>query len=317
MNGLSKYVISFLTVFVILQIVESVAAQSLLQKKVDSIFVIASSGELRYRDLVQPAIDSLAALGTGAVPLLVDKFITYSARERLTIINILKKIGSPAVPHLTASLGRPEPLVVARICWALGDIGDPAAIQPLVDVCGHSSWWVREKAIDGLGKIGDTGGGETVLQSLDDSVGQVRKAAVVAAGRLKLTTGIERLVFALGDNFYGARLSAIDVLGKMDTCRVLEVLADSISSENSLIGNNGCRVLGNMGTDAALEILLTQTESDQADRRGHAAVALISADPFDLCGYRQRIIESETDRLTLLKIQSAIRKTRDDQGKTP
>ena len=38
-------------------------AQEELQKKIDSIFVIASSGELKYREMVEPAIDALAEMG--------------------------------------------------------------------------------------------------------------------------------------------------------------------------------------------------------------------------------------------------------------
>ena len=72
------------------------AADTELERKVDSLFVIASSGEVKYRDMVEPAKDSIAAIGADAVPILVDKFTTKSARERWTIIKILEKIGSPA-----------------------------------------------------------------------------------------------------------------------------------------------------------------------------------------------------------------------------
>ena len=44
-----------------------------LQEKVDSLFVIASTGEIRYKDMVQPAKDSLVAIGADAVPILAKK----------------------------------------------------------------------------------------------------------------------------------------------------------------------------------------------------------------------------------------------------
>ena len=49
------------------------AAETELKRKVDSLFVIASSGEVKYRDMVEPAKDSIAAIGADAVPILVDK----------------------------------------------------------------------------------------------------------------------------------------------------------------------------------------------------------------------------------------------------
>lgn len=281
-----------------------------IKQKVDSLFVIASSGELKYRDLVEPGIDSIAAMGVDAVSILVDKFTTNSARERLTIIKILKKIGSPAVPHLVTSLRRPEWLVVSRVCWALGDIGDSAAVLPLVGACGHSGWQVREKALDALGKIKDSQVRETVLSALTDPVGQVRKAAVVAAGKLNLLDGINGLVHMLGDDFYGARMSAVEVLARMDSARVRDVLADSLRSDNKLVGNLACHVLGLSLTEEAVDLLVTEAQSADRDRRAHAVVALITGDPNDHWGYHNQLLEKETDRLVRLKIESAMQAVR-------
>lgn len=277
-----------------------------LEARIDSLFVIASSGEVRYRDMNEPAMDSIAALGEAAVPFLVDKFTTKSARERWTIIWILQRIGSPAVPHLVGALDRPDGLVVQRICWALGDIGDSAAVDPLIGVTDHERWQVREQAIEALGKIGSKRADDAVMKGLADTIGQVRKAAVVAAGRLTILEAAPLLVHRLGDDFYGARLAAVDALLKLDTALVLEVLVDSVTSAAGLAGDLGCHVLGEIGTDTALEVLKNQalSGSDQK-RRVHAAVALVRADPKDNCGYYSRILESHTDRLARLKIESA------------
>ncbi len=282
------------------------AADTELKRKVDSLFVIASSGEVKYRDMVEPAKDSIAAIGADAVPILVDKFTTKSARERLTIINILKKIGSPAVPYLITALRRPDGLVVQRVCWALGDIGDTAAVEPLIGVAGHSHWQVREQTVGALGKIGDRRADEASVIALSDLIGQVRKAAVVSCGKLTIERSLEQLVHALGDEFYGARLAAVEALLKMGTTKALAVLADSMESENDFVGDLGCYVLGEFGTDEAIELLMAQTKSPDADRRAHAEVAIIKADPQDNCGYHQSLIDREADRLNRLKIESAL-----------
>ncbi|MCK4460786.1 MAG: HEAT repeat domain-containing protein, partial [candidate division Zixibacteria bacterium] len=105
-----------------------------VHKKFDSLFIIASSGGVQFREMVEPAKDSIAAMGEDVVPWLIDKFTTKSARDRWTIIHVLKRIGSPAVPYLVRALKRSDGLVVQRVCWALGDIADSAAVDPLVEV---------------------------------------------------------------------------------------------------------------------------------------------------------------------------------------
>jgi len=277
-----------------------------LERKIDSLFVIASSGEVRFRDLNKPAMDSIAALGAPAVPYLIEKFTTKSARERWTVIWILQRIGSPAVPDLVQALGRSNGLVVQRVCWALGDIKDTAAVEPLIEICTHLRWQVREQALGALGKISDKRGGSAAASRLDDSIGQVRKAAAVTCGKLEYHRCIPVLVHLLGDDFYGARMSAMEALLKLDTADVITVLCDSINSTNCLVGDMTCHILGRIGNDEAMLILLEQTKSDNPDRRAHAAVALVNADPRDNCGFQARVLERETDRLVLLKIQSAI-----------
>ncbi|RME20715.1 MAG: hypothetical protein D6800_12870, partial [Candidatus Zixiibacteriota bacterium] len=125
-NVIATFVLS--AILVAMCPVLTVYAQPNLKHKIDSLFIIASSGEVQYRDQNEPAMDAIAALGAPAVPYLIDKFTTKSARERWTVIWILQRIGSAAVPDLVKALGGDDPLVVRRIAWALGDIKDTASV---------------------------------------------------------------------------------------------------------------------------------------------------------------------------------------------
>lgn len=299
----------FLTVFA----GPGVLARSEIEKQVDSLFVIASSGEVRYRDMVEPAKDAIAALGTDAVPCLIDKFTTRSAREQWTVLRILERIGTSAVPDLVRALGREDGRVVQRVCWALGNIRDSGAVEGLIGVGNHPRWQVRDQAVSALGKIGDQRGADVVIKALDDTVGQVRKSAVVSAGQLRLQQSAEKLVGLLGDDFYGARLSAVNSLLELDTHLVVAVVADSLESEDEYVGNLGCDVLGMIGTDRAMELLVAQVTSPNPNRRAHAAISLVKADPLDNCGYRQMYLFGETDRLVRLKIESALSALQDER----
>ncbi|HWR82147.1 MAG TPA: HEAT repeat domain-containing protein [Candidatus Deferrimicrobium sp.] len=308
----TKYVIAGLTLLAaLLGVVDGRCSDSDLKRKIDSLFVIASSGELRYQKLTEPAMDSIAALGTEAVPILIDKFTTKSARERWTIIWTLKRIGARAVPLLIDALRRTDGLVVERVCYSLGDIGDSGAVTALIGVMEHSRWQVRDEAATALGKIGDPRGREIVAQALSDSIGLVRKSAVVATGKLRMQAAASELVHAMGDEFYGARLAAVDALMQLDTLEVVKAVRDSIMSANDFVGDLGCMLLGRLGTEEAVELLLTQIKSPDADRRAHAALALIKADPEDHCGYRRKLIEGEIDRFNRLKMQSALQSLTD------
>jgi len=305
-TGRNVILTALLSAYFVISMANTVQSQEALKRKIDALFMIASSAELKVREQVEPAKDSIAAIGVDAVPILVDKLDTRSARERWTVIQILKKIGSQAVPYLIRSLNNPNGLVVERVCWALGDIGDSSAVDALLEVASHKRWQVRDEAFGALGDIGSTRAGEIVRAGFADPIGQVRKSAVVAAGKIELDDAIRELVSMLGDDFYGARLSAVEALLVLDTAAVVEAIADSVDSDNSLVGDLGCHVLGRLKTDRVLDILMPQTRANAYSRRAHAAVAVVQADPLDNCGYWQTIIEKETDSLVLVKIHSAI-----------
>jgi HEAT repeat protein len=258
--------------------------------KFDSLFVIASSGEVMFREMVEPAKDSIAAMGEEVAPWLIDKFTTKSARDRWTIIHVLKRIGSPAVPYLVRALKRSDGLVVQRVCWALGDI-----------------------AIGALGKIGAYRAEPVVIEALTDSIGQVRKAAAVSCGKLTADNGIARLVHLLGDDFYGARMSAMESLLKLDTTLVVVALSDSIASDNNFVGDLACRIMGQLGTPRCIATLLVQTQADNPSRRAHAATALIhtaNENAESVCSF---FAKREPDRLARLKMTSALNAVIDEQ----
>ncbi|RME27246.1 MAG: HEAT repeat domain-containing protein, partial [Candidatus Zixiibacteriota bacterium] len=283
----------------------AVYAQPSLKHKTDSLFIIASSGEVQYRDQNEPAMDAIAALGAPAVPYLIDKFTTKSARERWTVIWILQRIGSAAVPDLVKALGGDDPLVVRRIAWALGDIKDTASVLPLMQVATHDDWAVREQVIGALGKIGDKRADDVVMAALTDSIGQVRKAAAVACGKLSIIESVPALLHQLGDSFYGARMTAEEALLTLDTGIVVREVMDSVRSADPLVGNLACDLLGRLATPEAENILIEQISSPDPLRRAHAAVALAAIDPDDNCGVMEQYLAHEPDRLTRLKVISA------------
>ncbi|SYZ72708.1 exported hypothetical protein [Candidatus Zixiibacteriota bacterium] len=276
-------------------------------KKVDSLFIIASSAEITFKDQVQPAIDSIAAMGEKAVPRLVEKYDTQDARERLTIHNILVKIGRPAVPYLIKSLSLENPEQVSRICYTLGDIKDSAAVPGLMKVYKHKDWRIRSETAGALGRIDDQRGDKAVLLLLQDSVEIVRKSSAVAAGQMLIQKSLPLLVHMLGDSFYGARMCASEALVKFGPEAIPEI-ADSLASANELVGNLGCTTLGQIGGDSAASVLALQLKSPSALRRALAVEAIAACNDPAACAYVEHLKPSETDSTVLYFINKTLEK---------
>jgi HEAT repeat protein len=281
-------------------------AENLVDKRVDSLFAIASSGSVKFKDMVQPAIDSTAAMGVSAVPRLLEKLATKSPRERVTLVAILKKIGAPAVPGLLTSLRLGEGLAVERAAFSLGDIGDSSAVDGLLAVAEHERWQVREQAIGALGKLHSHRADVAVMKAVNDSIPLVRKSAAVSCGQLKITESIPLLAHLLGDPFYGARMPASLALFGFDTTAVITALTDSIKSENQMLGNLACWVLGRLHRPEATALLVEQANSPNPERRSHAACALVEADAKQNAAFFETYRKSENDSLALLRFESAI-----------
>ncbi|MEE9442203.1 MAG: HEAT repeat domain-containing protein [candidate division Zixibacteria bacterium] len=193
----------------------------LTQETVDSMFVIASSGAMKYRDMVQPTIDDMAGYGVEIVPFLIDKLGTIDARERVTLRQILAKIGKPAVPLLNdALLTVEDSLQLSRVSLILFYIPDSSSVENLLKVKDHSYYWVRYQTIRALGKIGDRRGLDAIKEALQDENELVRTMAAVSAGRMVDDEELfDILVPVLDDKYYGVRFSAYEALKNLD-CEV-------------------------------------------------------------------------------------------------
>ncbi len=178
--------------------------------RVAHLFVIASEGSVRYRDMVQPAKDTLAMMKEKAAPWLAQKLSTSDARERLTLADIFEKMGKVATPFIIPYLdssGEDSPRNAAR---ALARIRDSSAVQALLNHMEHPSYSVRSDVATALGKTGDRQSGPVlVLHLLNDPDSDARKSCAVALGLLGDKNNAPALYTALADEFFGVRQTAL------------------------------------------------------------------------------------------------------------
>ena len=208
----------FLFVISSFVILHSSALADELKEKVDSLFIKACGGLEKYRDLAEPSKEALIEMGEEAVLYLLDKLDTQSAREKWTLIDIVSKIGEPAVMPLIESLrcdNKDEVKLASRI---LGDIKDKRAVSPLIELLDKEDFNTRSYACESLGKIGDTTAFIHVSSCLKDSVEVVRKSAAVALGKMsagsigKDSRAIPYLIEGLSDPHFSVRMSSAEAL---------------------------------------------------------------------------------------------------------
>jgi HEAT repeat protein len=93
-------------------------------------------------------------------------------------------MGSPAVERLTVALHHPNQNVRLGAIKALGRIGDPSAIVPLMAVIRTKTRFERREAVFALLKINHEDSFEPIISFLHDSSVSVREAAVYALEKI-------------------------------------------------------------------------------------------------------------------------------------
>lgn len=168
-------------------------------------------------DVRSVANEALVRIGAGAVEPLVaalkDGGVLGASGVRAYAASALGQIGDPrAVDPLIAALKDETGGVRAFAASALGQIGDPRAVEPLIAALKGEGGWARKEAVEALGQIGDPRAVEPLVAALNGEAGSVRKGAAEALGRLGDPRAVEPLVAALADRDREVREAAAQAL---------------------------------------------------------------------------------------------------------
>ncbi|MFQ5869774.1 MAG: HEAT repeat domain-containing protein, partial [Candidatus Zixiibacteriota bacterium] len=318
---LPRILILFLTALVV---ASPVFGQQEQQAVLDSLWIRASSGELKYRNLVEPSKKALAEMPEQSVPYLVGKLDTRSAREMHTLVDIFKKIGPAAVESLVEALSSDNHDVVRLGCRCLGPIKDKRATPPLLNLFLEEDFRVRSAAVKAVGEIGDTIATEEVIQMLCDSTETVRKSASVALGKIGHRKATGPLITALGDEHFSVRYTAVNSLASLspeaneELLRELENLLQRKESQSLTEGESFhlyfvVQALGEIKEKKAVAFLqkLVRVDDDWACR-AFAAEALGEIGEITVVFSLEEAREKERNPFALTKIESAIEKLNEE-----
>jgi HEAT repeat protein len=242
--------------------------------KVDRLFMIASSGAVRFQELVQPAKDSLAAMGETAALGLVRKLNATDARERLTLADIYAAIGSVAVPHVVPYLDSAGEYMPKNAARCLSRIADTSATLALIPKLNHDLYAVRSGVATALGKIGDPRAVDDLIARLSDEPdSDVRKSCAVALGSIGDTSAAPILVYCLADPFFGVRQSAQTALTELNPSPITPLLA-AIHRSSGMARHGAIVALGMTGNERARGFLINMLESSDPMVRGFSVEGL-------------------------------------------
>jgi HEAT repeat protein len=180
-------------------------------------------------------------------------------------INDLITYGEPAVePIIDHLLHTNNRWMQWGAIWALRDIGDQRAIEPI--------WIVFNRAEHDLG---------------------IQHDALIALGRLKDARIFETALSLLDHGNIHLRQSAILALGVLGDIRAVEILIPLLEYPNEDLRSSVIRALGNLKDDRAFEPLIDRIPKAKLPEKSAIVDALVKIGGTQAIDSLQKIIDSE------------------------
>jgi hypothetical protein len=176
------------------------------------------------------------------------------------------------------SLGEEDPRIRRGATWALEELGDPRAAEPLVAALRDSDWDVRRMAVEALVKMAGRCTVGPLLTALRNEDWDVRRKAAIVLGATGYSQAVGPLIAVLRGETDAVEViaEATWALGKLGDLRAV----DSIMVVWEEWGSNAkCRqaaiwALGRLGDPRSMPLLLAALQDTDNDVRWVAAEGL-------------------------------------------
>ncbi|MEA3475304.1 MAG: HEAT repeat domain-containing protein [Candidatus Cloacimonadota bacterium] len=179
-----------------------------LGEDIETLFMQASAASQKFQYLVQPAREKIIAMGDSAMPFLVDKLNTESARESHALYEMIPKIGKPAVPFLEKVLQDSVKDKIRFTMIILGKIKEESSYPILAEYTQSKNPSYRASSIKALGDLGYSKAIPLFIESLKDSIVSVRRESAIALQKINNQNAVLPLIAATDDEFQEVRYSA-------------------------------------------------------------------------------------------------------------
>lgn len=241
--------------------------------------VIAAAGKTSGAAL-RHVVTVLGWLRGAAVEQALTHMLGTSAVQH-ELIEAIVRFGSPMVDVLIAQLGRDDVDTHRAAVMALGHIGDPRAVPPLVALLATADPVLQVAVSGALARLGDARGFEPLLALLGDEELSVRHAAIAALNSIGHPDMAARIVVLLADSDPRVRESAVKIAGYFGYASCAESLIDRCRDVEESVRAAALEHIAFLDDERVLPLLIWALDRDTARARAAAAQALAHAEGPD------------------------------------
>jgi HEAT repeat protein len=235
------------------------------------------AGLLRHGGARRVAIDALVARGAHSTSVLVQELGSEDGEVRRAAAVALGRIGDPkALPPLLELLNEEEPTTVITAAGALGAIGHASAFDGLFAILAHDHPAVRHAAVSAINSIGHPDTETRALGLLESGDERLRESGARIAGYFGYASCLDKLVALMSDESINVRRTAVEHLGFFDDARVLPALSYALKDDNPLVRVAASRALGH-AEHKDVPALLREAIADIDPRVRYQAVQSLAA----------------------------------------
>jgi hypothetical protein len=183
------------------------------------------------------------------------------------VLVVLAALAMPAtadeVDDLILDLKYGQPDAQKNAAKALGEIGDPRAVEPLIVAIKYSNSDIRMHSAYSLGEIGDPRAVDPLIAALKDDTGSVRAYAAHALGQIGDPKAIDPLIAALNDGQLKVRIHSAGSLVRLGKPEYFDQVMQGITNQNSDVREAAAEALGNTGDPRSIEPLNYMVANDK------------------------------------------------------
>lgn len=139
---------------------------------------------------------SLIILGTTSIERLLDRLHdSHNRVERNRIIQVITKIGKPAIPPIIERLYQKGPWYYTRnLALLIGRIGSPVHVEALVSLVGGEDTRIQREVVFAIGNLGGNAAGNALVESLDSADDDIKGLMISVLGTLKYREAVPVLI---------------------------------------------------------------------------------------------------------------------------
>ena len=213
-------------------------------------------------DLRDEIIEALVRHGSATFELLMPQLESEDIEVRRSAVVALGRIADRRATPALVDMLRDQSLAIDA-ADALAQIGDPEALDGLLDLIGDNDASTRQAAVSALNSLATPQMSKRIIPLLHDPDPNVRESAVKIAGYFGYSEAAGQLLKLSSDPVERVRSAAIEHLPFVEDAGVSDVLIHAIKEEAPGVRASAARALGNMdGPETVRHLIQALADED-------------------------------------------------------